>query len=109
MMYEGYKTDDFGRAIQCPVCGVETYYHHHEYCPVCNCIIINKCSDTERHTKAGWVYLYPGCDAILEGNARYCSSCGNESTFLQHNLLEDWEEEMKVKKIKCYKELIEIL
>jgi hypothetical protein len=109
MKYEGYEVDDFGRAIYCPGCGVETFYHQDEHCRVCNSIIRNRCSDTERNTKEGWNYLLPGCGAVLQGNARYCGSCGNESTFLHHGILDDWKEEMKVKKINCYKELIEIL
>jgi len=36
----------------------------------------------------------------LQGNARYCSKCGNESSFYQKGWLKDWRTENTKKAIR---------
>lgn len=90
MKYDGYEVDDMGRAIECPQCGNEEVLSAGEHCMICGIILINKCATTYRADDTGYYFNQESCHAILQGNARYCVHCGNESTFYQQDLLEDW-------------------
>jgi Zn-dependent peptidase ImmA (M78 family) len=98
MIYDGYKLDGMGRAIECPQCGnEEVILYEGEHCNVCGIMLINKCAPTHRTDETGWNYSQDSCHTILSGNARYCVNCGNESTFFQQDLLDDWRTVQKQK------------
>lgn len=97
MKYDGYDVDELGRALICPVCDNEELHYDGSYCKACGTFIINKCADTNRTSETGWKYPQESCHATLEGNARYCVKCGNESTFFQQGLLDDWKKEKQTK------------
>ena len=74
---DGYEVDEQGRALQCPQCENEENLSDGEYCMICGQILINRCSDDE-------------CGRIAQGNARYCTQCGAQTTFFQTHRLDDW-------------------
>jgi len=94
--YDGYEVDEIGRAIECPQCGNEELYYDGDHCKICGTFLINKCADTYRKDDTGWVYTQESCHTVLHGNARYCVKCGNESTFYQQGLLDDWKKEKEL-------------
>ncbi|WP_342515449.1 ImmA/IrrE family metallo-endopeptidase [Sutcliffiella sp. FSL R7-0096] len=91
MKYNGYDVDELGRALECPRCGNEELHYDGSHCKVCGTFLVNKCATTEKSTDSGYFYTEESCHATLDGNARYCVKCGNESTFFQQKLLESWE------------------
>lgn len=89
MKYDGYETDELGRAIECPRCGNEELNYEGEHCIICSVIIVNKC--TNQHIWNGEIEWE--CGEILDGNARFCPKCGQKSTFFEQDLLDGWETE----------------
>jgi Zn-dependent peptidase ImmA (M78 family) len=89
MFYNGIEVDNESKAIVCPVCNNEDS-NQGDYCSICGTYIVNRCTNTD----------YPGrseyddepCGALLDGNARYCTHCGQQSTFLRDGLLKPWNE-----------------
>lgn len=98
MKYESYFVDEIGRAIQCPVCDNEELIYDGDHCKICGTFLVNKCADTEKvDDYSGRYYKADSCHTILEGNARFCVKCGNESTYQQQGLLDDWKTEKEAK------------
>ncbi|MEC0323758.1 hypothetical protein P8791_21855, partial [Bacillus subtilis] len=93
LIYSGYQLDKNGRAIICPKCENEQVNHEGDICKICSTYLINKCAETYQTDDTGWNFVQESCESILDGNARYCSKCGNESTFYRQGLLQDWIEE----------------
>ena len=77
---DGYKTDQYSRAIPCPQCGNTHYEDEDHYCRNCGLYLINCCTNDF-------------CDVtyIDDGCARYCYRCGSQSTFLANGILSDWK------------------
>lgn len=96
--YDGYEVDSIGRAIICPECDNEEVFYEGDHCKICKTFLVNKCADSLQLDEDGYSITQKSCHTTLDGNARYCVSCGNESTFYQQGLLEDW------KKVKEQKE-----
>ncbi|MFF2457593.1 ImmA/IrrE family metallo-endopeptidase [Peribacillus simplex] len=104
MQYKAYFLDDASRAVICPRCENESLNHEGDICGICGTHIVNMCADTQKG-HSGWNNLYNSCGKLLEGNSRYCTNCGNESTFYQQDLLTDWEvEHEEMQKEDHYKE-----
>lgn len=97
MIYNGHFLDDNSRATICPKCDNELLHYEGDYCTVCGTYLVNKCAPTHRTSETGYGYLEDGCDTLLDGDARFCMRCGNESTFYQQGLLQSWEEEKSEK------------
>lgn len=97
MIYRSILLNEYGKAIVCPHCENEELTLG-DYCKICGNEIINRCADTP-NSKARNVTL-KGCGSILQGNARYCSKCGNESSFYQKGWLKDWKSENTKKAIR---------
>lgn len=95
MIYNGYLLDDNSRALVCPRCENEHLNYEGDICKICGLEIINQCAPTFVADSSGWVDENPSCGTPLDGDARYCVKCGNESTFYKQGLLEDWKEEKK--------------
>ena len=70
----------------CPVCGTSDLVRHGYYCHRCGSPIINRCTNTGKTDAAGAPLEFT-CDALLEGDARFCPICGKESTFLLSGIL----------------------
>ncbi|MCM3030342.1 ImmA/IrrE family metallo-endopeptidase [Niallia sp. MER 6] len=96
MIYDGYKVDGMGRAIECPRCGNEEVHYDGDHCKTCGLFLINKC--TNQDTWNGEVQWE--CGTILDGNARYCVKCGNKSTFFDQGILDDWSIEKEQKEYR---------
>lgn len=92
MYYKGYLVDDNSRVIVCPSCENEDIDYEGEWCKICNTYLVNECAPTWK-TINGWNEVVPPCGEKLDGDARYCVKCGNESTFYQQNVLKDWKTE----------------
>jgi Zn-dependent peptidase ImmA (M78 family) len=92
MIYKGYLLDDNSRAIVCPSCENEHIDYEGNWCKICNAYLVNECAPTWKTTN-GWNEEHPPCGEKLDGDARYCVKCGNESTFYQGGLLKDWKTE----------------
>ncbi|PRS09605.1 hypothetical protein C6W22_01855 [Bacillus atrophaeus] len=93
LIYSGYQLDKNGRALICPKCENEQVNHEGDICKICSAYLVNKCADTYQTDDTGWNFVQESCESILDGNARYCTKCGNESTFYHQGLLQDWIEE----------------
>ncbi|MCY8045736.1 ImmA/IrrE family metallo-endopeptidase [Bacillus haynesii] len=93
LIYNGYTLDNNGRALICPTCENEQIHYDGNICKICNTYLVNKCASTYQQDDTGYVFSQKSCETILDGNARYCIKCGNESTFFQQGLLKNWREE----------------
>lgn len=89
MRYDGLQVDQSGKAVICPICNNEELETPGSFCKICGTHVVNECSDILN--ERGYLEL-EGCGNRLEGNSRYCTSCGNPSTFLVNGLLDPWEE-----------------
>lgn len=107
MKYDGYELDKMGRALICPTCDNENLFYDGEYCNVCGTYLINKCADTDRIDSTNWEYTQPSCNTTLSGNSRFCIKCGNESTFFQQKLLDEWNIEKN--ELKRMRELDKVI
>lgn len=68
--------EETGKAKICPVCQNEETNVNGEFCQICGAYLVNRCSK---------------CDAILSGNARYCNTCGEISSFFANKFLKSWK------------------
>ncbi|WP_163192417.1 hypothetical protein [Clostridium thermarum] len=71
------------KALICPRCGngaIGSYDHH---CSECGAYLYQECTD-------------PSCDYSPDSNARYCSRCGQVTTFFRDKYLMSWEEEAEL-------------
>lgn len=88
MIYPGHQISDEGKAYVCPRCQNEETQIYGEHCIQCSLFLYNYCSlvhyDFDNNE-------YRPCPNPLPGNARYCPTCGAESTFLQQEVLESWQ------------------
>lgn len=78
MEYIKIPLDENGKAKKCPTCGNEDLDQSNKFCQVCGTFLYNYCTR---------------CHSKLSGNARYCSTCGSESTFYKSEVLLSWEED----------------
>jgi rubrerythrin len=93
MIYDGFEVDAKGRAFQCPQCGNEEIDEIGEYCKICGALIINRCADQIGYNEWGNSYvIQKSCQSAADGNARFCTNCGNPTTFFTQELLKSWEE-----------------
>ncbi|WP_094701861.1 hypothetical protein [Brevibacillus laterosporus] len=79
MIYNGFYVDKNGRANKCTRC-LNEQINDGEYCKISGVTIVNKCTRTDYNG-------YPECEEIAEGNARYCTKCGEKTTFFKEGLL----------------------
>ncbi len=87
MRYQNIELNEYSKALVCPHCENEELTQG-DYCKICGSDIINRCADTpDLHSKN---LVVKSCRALLQGNARFCSRCGNESTYFQNGWLKDW-------------------
>ena len=105
MRYSGVEIDQYGRVINCPICGADCLFSNSDTCVNCGTFIINKCADTKREYISGWPYIQPSCNAVLDGSSRHCIYCGNQSTFFKQGLLDNWFEEYKTNYPDSYSEI----
>lgn len=90
MNYPTLNLDSEGRIQDfCPICQNETLYGN--YCQVCGIDIINKCTGIKT-SHGGFLTNCPPCSTPLKGDARYCTECGANSSFLENGLLKNWQE-----------------
>lgn len=95
MIYDGIEVDKDSRAIRCPICDNEEL-EVGGYCSICGGYIVNRCTNVDHYNRSE--YDGPICGELLEGNARYCTHCGAESTFLQNDILATWEHVIDMEK-----------
>lgn len=93
MIYnDGYALDENGKAKICPRCKNEEP-ELGDYCSICGAYLINECTDIIGFDYNGNEYIEKeGCHSIAAGNARYCTICGNPTTFFRAGFLLPWEE-----------------
>lgn len=97
MRYPIISLNEYGKAIICPHCENEDPTPG-SYCIICGNDIINRCNDSpDRNVPSVTV---KGCGTLLQGNARYCHLCGNESIFYQQGWLPDWRSQNTRKAIR---------
>jgi len=89
MKYTGHELDEKGHALICPKCENEETTLGGS-CIICGTGLVNKCARTNTYNN-GYESYDESCDTLAPGNARYCYSCGNETTFFQSEVLESWE------------------
>ena len=77
MIYPGYKVTEKGQLMQCIRCQNEEIEESTYYCKICGASVVNECSN---------------CRQPSDSNARYCISCGSETTFYKQGLLPSQEE-----------------
>jgi len=90
MIYSGYDIDENSRAKICPKCDNEQL-ENGDYCKACGVYVINKCANRDWYNnEITWE-----CGTLLDGNARFCTTCGHKSTFFQSGLLASWDVEKR--------------
>lgn len=97
MIYEGVELDKNSKAVICPVCQNEEPQDG-EYCSICGKHLVNRCTNVDgpwRSSNDG-----PTCGVLLLGNARYCTYCGTESTFLNNEILKPWDWDIETEDIE---------
>ncbi|MPW25982.1 ImmA/IrrE family metallo-endopeptidase [Alkalibaculum sp. M08DMB] len=100
MFYEGIGVDENSKAVICPTCDNQQI-DEGEHCRICGEHLVNRCTNVDHYNRSD--FDGPICGALLQGNARYCSHCGNPSTFLQNSLLKPWD------KVKSGNEILQFL
>lgn len=90
MIYEGIEVDENSKAIVCPTCENEEPQEG-DYCSMCSEYLVNKCTKVDHYNRSD--FDGPPCGKLLPGNARYCTYCGAESTFLRDKILNPWNVE----------------
>lgn len=80
MYYSKIEINEDGKATICPFCGNEEVVNG-GYCQICGNYITNVCTNINCSNYG----------RVLSGESRYCSLCGEPSTFLQNNILSDWK------------------
>lgn len=106
MIYKGHLVDDYSRALICPKCENEDINYAGDICKICGTDLVNKCVQTYQTDDTGWVYKQDSCEALLDGDARYCTRCGNESSFYRQGLLKSWQEEKEEYEIEEKEEIL---
>lgn len=89
MKYPGISHTN-GKMDVCPICENEEILDRANHCNQCGIYILNHCSDTS--SSYGRVDTF-NCETALPYNSRYCHVCGQNSTFLNNKLLEEWRTE----------------
>jgi len=94
MIYESVEQDENKKAIQCPKCGNEQIVINGDFCKICGTYLLNECAITDRYDN-GYGYVTPPCELgkKLDGNARYCPYCGNQTTYFQNGILKEYNAE----------------
>ena len=77
MIYPGYKVAEKGQLMQCIRCQNEEIEESAYYCKICGASVVNECSNQN-------------CRQSSDSNARYCISCGCDTTFYEQGLLPAW-------------------
>jgi len=97
LLYNDYVLDQEMRVVVCPKCSNEEVSGN--YCKICGIYLFNVCTGIDlneypnfEHENTRWDRLNEGCEEPLEGNARFCSSCGSTSSFFEERVLKPWGE-----------------
>lgn len=77
MIYTKIELNEKDKPKKCPICDNEETLVDGNYCQICGTYLLNDCSNTD-------------CGASLPSNARYCSICGFQSTYLKMHFLNAW-------------------
>jgi hypothetical protein len=88
MIYDGFKFNENGYPTKCPQCENEEL-NGDEHCGICGAIVVNHCTRVE--------YDFHGdieneCGQIADGKSRFCTKCGEETTYFKQGFLRPWEE-----------------
>lgn len=85
--YPHIELNENGRVKECPICGNEEHLEDSIFCMICGKPSVNRCTFaiSKDYDDGGCEHCEP-----LPGNARYCPYCGNKTTFLEANLLQEW-------------------
>jgi Zn-dependent peptidase ImmA (M78 family) len=94
MKYNGYHLKEGRPVFNCPRCHNEEVQQG-EYCKVCGITVLNKCTNVK--------YDFHGeieseCGTLADGDARFCVTCGEKTTYFESGLLMDWKEELEEKR-----------
>lgn len=95
MFYKSIEINDKSKRLNtCLVCDNEDISEDSNYCKICGTPVLNQCSralycnNNSVNSNADFCNI-----KYLDGNARFCSDCGNISTFYEKELLQSWEDE----------------
>lgn len=77
MIYSKIELNEKNKPKKCPICNNEETLVDGNFCQICGTYLLNECSNED-------------CGASLPSNARYCSICGSQSTYLQMHFLNAW-------------------
>ncbi|MCJ1648640.1 ImmA/IrrE family metallo-endopeptidase [Lactiplantibacillus plantarum] len=100
LKYPDIVVDDDSKVVSCPVCQNEEI-DGGDFCKICGTYLTNRCTgipyndmhDPFHAFSASQLISSDGCGTLLQGNARFCTSCGCVSTFYIQDLLKDWNDE----------------
>jgi len=80
-----------GKALICPICENDKVGKHGTYCKICGVNLIQKCDNPG--CKSSNCDLESHLNPQVEGNARFCQTCGQPTTFFKNRLLKSWQDE----------------
>lgn len=100
LKYPDIVVDTGSKAVSCPVCQNEEI-DGGDFCKICGTYLTNRCTgisyedmnDPFHEFSASQLISSDGCGTLLQGNARFCTSCGCVSTFYIQDLLKNWQDE----------------
>lgn len=95
MKYSSIDLDNNSKAKECPKCNNEVIGESQEICQICSTYLVNKCTGIYNEEYVADVHYsqLEGCGEHLNGDARFCISCGAISSFAYQELLSNWENE----------------
>lgn len=92
VIYKGIELDENKRAKECPKCHNEEFSEEDFYCKICGFILYNECTNySELPFENSCTKGYR-----LDGNARYCPFCGNQTSFFKNGFLLNWDNVLNI-------------
>ena len=86
---DGPEMDDNLKIKKCPRCENELFDDDADYCQICGLPLHNYCLGQPEYDRYGNIEGY-GNRHKNKGNARYCKTCGSETSYKQEGVLREF-------------------
>lgn len=95
VIYHSYTLDENGKPSICPTCENEQIDIEDIFCAICGTELQNRCTRIVDWNQVGYREEPIYCDGKVSGYSRYCTKCGEKTTYFENGLLLPWREEYK--------------